>query len=134
MKAGSPPRISEAEWNVMRVIWSNHPITAAEIIAELQESDRSTHPKTVRTLLARLVRKGALEYVHEGRLYRYAPTFTEQECIAAASDSFLERVFGGSLAPLFVHFLRDRRLSPAELARLRRLIDEAANDQTKKKS
>ena len=134
MKAESPPRISEAEWNVMRVIWGRHPVTAAEIIAELQETDRSCHPKTVRTLLARLVRKGALNFVHEGRLYRYAPAFTEQDCIAAASDSFLERVFGGALTPLLVHFLRDRQLSSAELARLRRLIDEAAGDQAEKES
>jgi BlaI family penicillinase repressor len=121
----STPRISETEWEVMRVVWARHPLPAAEIIAALQAQDASWHPKTARTLLARLVQKGALDYQHQGRAYVYEPKVTERECIAAASDSFVERVFGGALQPMLLHFVRERRLTRKELDELRRIVDQA---------
>lgn len=106
------PRISDTEWEIMRVVWARHPITAAEIIARLAEADSTWHPKTARTLLARLVRKQALDYEPRGRLYVYGPRVSEQECVAAASETFLERVFGGSLEPMLAHLKRrDRPLN-----------------------
>ena len=119
----STPKISDTEWEIMRVVWACHPITAAEIIARLTAVDSSWHPKTVRTLLARLVEKGALDYVADGRTYNYQPRVTAQECIAAASGSFVDRVFGGSLKPMLVHFIEQRRLSRKELDELRALLD-----------
>jgi BlaI family penicillinase repressor len=119
------PRISETEWEVMRIVWARHPLPAADIIAALQAQDQSWHPKTARTLLARLVRKGALDYQPQGRAYVYEPKVTERECIAAASDSFLDRVFGGALQPMLVHFVKERRLSRKDLAELRRIVDAA---------
>src|SRR6185436_2505116 len=94
------PKISDTEWEIMRVVWAHHPITAADIISRLSAADATWHPKTVRTLLARLVEKKALEYEEQGRSYVYEPRVSEQECIAAASGSFVERVFGGSLKPM----------------------------------
>ena len=61
------PRISETEWELMRVVWARSPLTAAEIIAELRTADPTWHPKTVRTLLNRLVKKKALGHRPDGR-------------------------------------------------------------------
>lgn len=119
------PRISNTEWEIMRVVWMKSPITANEIVDQLIAADPSWHPKTARTLLARLVQKRALGYKAQGRAYVYSPLVTEAECVSTASDSFLERVFGGSLKPMLAHFVGKQRLSKAELEELRRLLDEA---------
>jgi BlaI family penicillinase repressor len=116
-----PPRISETEWEVMRVVWSRHPRSAQEIIETLAAED-DWHPKTVKTLLNRLVNKGALGFKKEGRAYLYRPLVAEADCVTAESESFLERVFGGSLKPMFAHFAETRKLSPAEIAELKRLL------------
>ena len=117
------PRISETEWEVMRVVWDRHPITAAEVIERLVRQDATWHPKTVRTLLARLVKKMALDYEAQGRLYVYEPRVSERDCVAAASDSFLGRVFGGSLKPMLAHFVQHRKLSRKEIGELKRILD-----------
>lgn len=117
------PNISDAEWEVMRAIWEKHPITAAEIIERLSRLTPPWHPKTVRTLLARLVKKGALKYAEIGRSYQYTPLVSEEECVAAESDSFVERIFGGSLKPMLAHFIEQKRLSRADIEELRALLD-----------
>ena len=124
------PRISDTEWEIMRVVWTQHPVTAAEIIERLTASDPSWHPKTARTLLARLVGKKALDYEPRGRVYVYEPRVTEQECIAAASGSFLERVFGGALKPMLAHFIEQTQLTPEELDELRALLDAPGSAST----
>ncbi|MEO6569285.1 MAG: BlaI/MecI/CopY family transcriptional regulator [Opitutaceae bacterium] len=120
----NPPKISETEWEIMRVVWAQHPLTAADIIERLAATDPTWHPKTVRTLLARLVEKKALDFEERGRTYVYEPLVSEAECITAASGSFVERVFGGSLKPMLAHFIEQRRLSPEELSELRALLDQ----------
>src|ERR1051325_624787 len=105
------PKISETEWEIMRVVWARHPITASEVVDELSRRDASWHPKTARTLLTRLVKKGALEYEPLGRVYVYKPIVTERECVASASNSFLDRVFGGSLKPMLAHFAEAKKLT-----------------------
>jgi BlaI family penicillinase repressor len=118
------PRISETEWEIMRVVWGKSPITAAEIIEELTKSDSSWHPVTAKTLINRLVKKGALGFDQEGRAYLYRPLVSEKDCISAVSSSFIERVFGGSLSGLVAHFVEGRKLSPKQLRDLRKVMDE----------
>ena len=108
----------------MRIIWAHHPITAADVIARLTQVDATWHPKTVRTLLARLVAKKALDYQEHGRVFVYEPRVTENECVAAVSGSFVDRVFGGSLKPMLAHFIEQKQLTRAELDELRALLDE----------
>src|SRR5215203_3935080 len=117
------PRISDAEWTVMKVLWSRSPLAASDIIAELEQTER-WHPKTVKTLLNRLVGKGALGFSREGKAYLYHPIVSEADCAGAASDAFLSRVFGGSLKPMLAHFMEKKRLSPEELKELKRLLEE----------
>jgi BlaI family penicillinase repressor len=117
------PKITETEWEVMRVVWAKHPITAAQVIEKLSRSDSTWHPKTARTLFARLVRRKALAFESQGRAYAYKPLVTERECIAAVSESFVQRVLGGTLTPLLAHFVQTRRLSKKELEELRSLLE-----------
>ena len=118
------PKISDTEWEIMRIVWAHHPVTAADIVARLTAADATWHPKTARTLLARLVEKKALDYEERGRVYVYEPRVTEEHCVAAASGSFVERVFGGSLKPMLAHFIEQRRLTREELDDLRALFDQ----------
>jgi BlaI family penicillinase repressor len=127
------PRISDTEWEIMRVVWAEHPLTAADIIARLSKGEEAWHPKTTRTLLARLVAKRALGYVTAGRAYAYTPLVTEADRRAAASESFLARVFGGSLQPMLAHFVEKQQLSPRELADLRALLDHGEGKGAKPK-
>jgi BlaI family penicillinase repressor len=120
----SQPRISEAEWEVMRVIWAKAPTSASEVIRSLMVKDHRWHPKTVKTYLRRLVNKQVLEFQKEGRAYVYLPLVTEKECVATASKSFLGRVFGGSLKPMLAHFVRNQKLSPKEVEELKQILDE----------
>jgi len=117
-------KISETEWDVMRVIWAQHPVTAAEVVARLIAIDPTWHPKTVRTLLSRLVQKHVLGYEPQGRAYVYNPLVSERECAAAASESFLERVFGGALQPMLAHFVEQRRLTKDDLQELHQLLED----------
>ena len=115
------PRISETEWQIMKLLWARAPRKASDIIAELSLED-NWHPRTIKTYLARLVRKGALGFEQEGRAYLYRPLVSERECVSAVSQGFLDRVFGGSLSPLLAHFVQNKKLSAKELAEMRRIL------------
>jgi BlaI family transcriptional regulator, penicillinase repressor len=126
------PRISDTEWEIMRIVWAQHPVTAGEVIAQLAAADPAWHPKTARTLLARLVRKQALGYEARGRTYVYSPLVSEQECVATASESFLDRVFGGSLQPMLAHFVERQKLTKEDLDELRKLLNGSPKTSTAK--
>ena len=112
----------------MRVVWETHPLTAREI-ADRLEPHKGWSERTVKTLIARLVKKDALGYRQDGKRYAYSPAVSRERCVAAASDSFLERVFGGSASPLLAYFLRGKKLSPSEIAELRALLEEQGGEQ-----
>lgn len=116
------PRISETEWEVMKIVWSQGSSSAGQIIAALQQADASWHPRTAKAFLNRLVKKKALGFSKEGRAYLYRPLVRREDCVDAASESFLERVFGGSLKPMLAHFVQRDKLSPDEIRELRRLL------------
>ena len=116
------PRISETEWQIMKIVWSKGQCTANEILDALNAGE-AWHPKTARTLIGRLVKKRALTYKEEGRAYIYRPGIAEQEAVAHYSQSFLDRVFDGAVAPMLAHFVRNRRLSPGDLQQLREVLD-----------
>jgi len=118
------PRISETEWEIMKVVWAQAPCPAGEIIEALRQADPSWHPLTAKAFLNRLVKKKALGFSKEGRAYVYRPLVRREECVDAASQSFLERVFGGSLKPMLAHFVERDKLSPDEIRELRRLLKE----------
>jgi BlaI family penicillinase repressor len=124
------PRISETEWQVMKVVWSLGPCSAGQIIETLTAHDSTWHPKTVKALLNRLVRKKALGFKKEGRAYLYRPLVAEKDCVDAVSTSFLDLVFGGSLKPMLAHFVERKKLSDEEIRELRHLLknEDRKND------
>jgi BlaI family penicillinase repressor len=117
------PNISDAEWDVMRIVWKASPLTAAEIIESLS-GNKSWKPKTVKTLIGRLVQKEALGCHKENREYTYYPLVAENECVQAESRSFLNRIYGGSLKPMMVHFLENEKLSAQDIQELKALLQE----------
>jgi BlaI family penicillinase repressor len=119
----SAPRISEAEWEVMKVVWKKSPCLANEIIQSLSATTR-WEPATVKTLLNRLISKGVLRFEKAGKSYLYSPAFTEEECRGAEADSLLHRVFDGALSPMISHFVRTRRLTGKELDSLEKILRE----------
>lgn len=120
------PRISESEWELMKVLWRQAPLSSQQIMDELGslQGQDQWHPNTVKTLLARLVKKGALRYITRGRAYLYEPQISERECVGDASRSFLERVFGGSLQPLLAHFVENEELTSQEIEELKKLLNK----------
>jgi BlaI family penicillinase repressor len=115
--------ISDAEWQVMDVVWEGQPLTAQEVIARLTGRADWAMP-TVKTMLHRLVKKKVLTYERQGNRYVYRSRVRRGGCVKQASRSFLDRVFGGEAAPLLVHFLRSANLSPDEIAQLRQILNE----------
>ena len=115
------PRISEAEWQVMDILWQRSPQTASNIVAGLARNS-DWEPATIKTMLNRLVKKGALKFKAEGKRYLYAPAVTRDACVRTEGRSFLDRVFGGAAGPLIAHFVEDAKLSNDEIAELRRLL------------
>jgi len=116
------PKISEAEWQVMKLLWTRHPLTANKIV-ELLSSAKSWKPKTVKTLLNRLVNKKALGYKTKGREYHYYPLVSEADCARVESRSFLERVYGGAVTPMLAAFIENGELTTEEIKELKQILE-----------
>lgn len=114
--------ISDAESRVMKVLWDASPQSAESIVSALQH-DSQWHEKTVKTLLNRLLHKGAISATLDGRRYLYTPVLKRVDWLAAESRGLIERVFDGKLAPMLAHFSRHEHLSAEDIAELRRLLD-----------
>ena len=93
------PQISEAEYEVMKIVWKNAPVSTNEVTETLTRTT-DWSPKTIQTMLKRLVNKGALTYVKEGRVFVYTPLVEEEEYISQKSSSFLSRYYDGELTSM----------------------------------
>jgi len=115
------PRISEAEWEILSVLWKKAPLTAAEVFAAVR--GKAWKLNTVRTFLARLEKKGAVrtqDRKEEARVY--LPVASREACVRRESESFLARVFEGGAAALLLHFTKSTRLSAGDLAELEAIL------------
>jgi predicted transcriptional regulator len=119
--------ITDAEAQVMQVLWERHPRSAEEVVAALASSTDWAEP-TVKTLLNRLLNKGAIEATREGRRYLYSPVLAREAWVAQQSEGLLQRLFDGRVAPLVAHFSQRGRLSEADISELRRLLEEIDDD------
>ena len=120
------PKISEAEWEVMKVLWKTAPLTANAIVEELTGST-SWKRETIRTLINRLVQKKALDFKKKGRHYDYFPLVSEAECVRAETRSFLSRLGSSSIEPMLAAFVEQKKMSPEKIARLKRILDQKGN-------
>ena len=118
------PQISEAEFEVMKIVWSFAPVSTNEITKRLVNTT-SWSPKTIQTLIKRLVTKGALTYEKQGRVFVYTPLVAEREYVNQESHSFLNRFYGGRITAMLSAYIEDDQLSPEEIKKLRSLLDES---------
>jgi predicted transcriptional regulator len=123
MPAKRPVPISEAESIVMEVFWARGALAAEDVFAELQSLGKWQEP-TVKTLLNRLFKKGALRARKDNRRYVYSPVLTRDEWLSSESHGFLNRLFGGRVAPLVSHFSQHKKLSKKDIEDLKRVIRE----------
>jgi len=107
----------------MEAIWREHPVAAGGVIDALGAKS-GWKPNTIRTLLARLVKKGALKYSESGNRYIYMPCFTREEHVSCASESFLDRIFGGTARGLLIHFAESGKLTQRDITDLKRILDQ----------
>lgn len=118
--------ISDAEAVVMEVLWERHPLGADEVVAALAHSDWAE--PTIKTLLNRLLNKGVIQATKDGRRYLYSPVLAREAWIAQQSEGLVQRLFGGRIAPLVAHFSHQGALSKADIAELRKLLEEIDDD------
>jgi len=125
-------QISDSEWDVMEPIWQAGACTAAEIIRRLRVTHDWNH-STIRTLLARLVEKGALAYDVDGSRYIYRAAVSRDRCVRQEGRSFLDKVFGGDVGALLTHFVADASLDPVQIEQLRKLLAQKKPTREKRK-
>ena len=120
-------QISEAESVVMEVLWKRNPLSADEVVSALS-GQQEWQDATVKTLLNRLLNKGAISAEKDGRRYLYAPVLQRDAWVQGESENLLERMFGGRVAPLVAHFSEQRKLSRKDIAELRKLLEDIDDD------
>jgi len=120
------PKISDSEWEVMKVLWKKSPLNASEIIKILREYIPWS-PKTIHTLISRLVNKNAIEVKKDEPVYLYSPKISEEECIKKETKSFIEKVYDGSIHLLISNFIKDEKLSGEEIEELKHILDEKSS-------
>lgn len=116
------PQISEAEYEVMKVIWDNAPISTTEVIQQLSNTS-DWNPKTIQTLLQRLLKKGAISYEKKSRVFVYSPVIEKNEYLKQESNSFLNRYFKGTANSMILNLIDNEMLSENELEELRHLLN-----------
>ena len=121
MKSSMP--ISEAESIVMQVFWERGALPSEDVVSALK-SHGKWQESTVKTLLNRLLKKGALRARKDKRRYVYSPVLTRNEWLSRESHGFLDRLFGGRVVPLVSYFSQQRKLSKKDIEDLKRLIKE----------
>lgn len=117
------PQISEAEFEVMKIIWKYAPINTNEVTEKLTHTT-DWNPKTIQTMLKRLVAKNALTYSKESRVFVYTPLISEAEYLRQKRTSFLDRYFQGNMTSMLSSYLEEETLSPKELEELRKLLSD----------
>ncbi|TWH60419.1 CopY family transcriptional repressor [Desulfitobacterium sp. LBE] len=118
------PQISEAELEVMKILWELKSCTSTQIIERLAEVS-DWKPKTIHTLITRLVSKEAVSAVKiDGKSYLYSPGVSEEEYKRYANQSFLHKLYNGSLNLMLASFIKEQHLSKSEIEELKKMLDE----------
>ena len=117
------PKIADSEWRVMQVLWEHGPQTANDVVNALS-GEVNWKPRTIKTLISRLVKKGAVKVTEEGYRYQYSAAVDESECIRFETKSFIHRVYQGTMSPALAAFLEDTDLSTQEINELQEILDK----------
>lgn len=125
---GEDIQLSDSEWDLMKILWEHAPASVNEI-AEHAQQITQWHPKTVRTMLIRLDKKGIVSYSVQNGVQHYQPLYSRAECESQATQSFLQRVFDGALTPMVAHFSRKQKLTTEEKQALLQLLKDDDDNQ-----
>lgn len=123
MTTNEPIQVTDAEWDVLDAIWREPGQTAGRII-EIVQLQRDWNHRTIRTLLRRLIEKGAVEVEVEGAKHFYQAAVDRNECVRLAAQSFSERFFAGSIRSLLLHLVEHQDLSAEEISEIRARLEE----------
>lgn len=118
------PQISEAEYEVMKIIWRYSPISTNDVVNKLSPST-SWSPKTIHTLINRLVRKKAITYTKESRVFIYTPLITQNKYLEHKSEIFLDHYFDGDLSALMSNYMNNQKVTENQLKNLRSLLNSS---------
>ena len=121
-------RISEAEWQVMEVLWDEAPLPSSEIIKRL-DPHTNWNPKTIHTLIGRLVKKKVVGLKNDNPPYLYYPLISREKYSMQETESFIDRVYKGSASMLVARFIKGKKLSPEEAKELKELLEEAYDEE-----
>lgn len=117
------PKISDAELEVMKILWEKSPMTSSEAVEKLSET-QNWKSQTIKTLIERLVKKKAVGYDKDGRAYLYKPLIDKDEYASCESRNFLSKIFDGRLTSMFAHFVDKQELSKEEYETLKAILDK----------
>jgi BlaI family transcriptional regulator, penicillinase repressor len=123
-----PPRLSELEWEIMKPLWDHGPMAARDIYDKVPDTYGWAY-KTVKTMLARLVKKGVIAYDQIGNSYLYRPVYSRKQMTRDATGSFINRVFDGAMTPFLAHFVE--HVSKDELRALRSELERLEKKKNK---
>jgi len=118
------PQISEAEYEVMKIIWEHFPISTNDII-ELLRKSKTWSPKTIQTMMIRLEKKGAVMHEKKSRLFIYSPVVCKDDYVDMESRSFLNRFYNGTLNSMVTSFLENDKLSAEDIKELKELLAQS---------
>ena len=117
------PQITEAEWEVMKTLWEDGPLTSGEVVQKLAEAEHDWAPRTIKTLLARLVKKQAAGMQKQEKRVLYVAKVDREAVVRRESRSFLHRVFDGAVTPALVHLIEVGNLSGKDIDELKKALD-----------
>ncbi|NBI29931.1 BlaI/MecI/CopY family transcriptional regulator [Chengkuizengella marina] len=120
-------KISDAEWVIMEQLWKNSPLTSAEIIDQLKDSTE-WNPKTIHTLINRLVKKEVLGVKREGRFKQFYPLLSAEECRKRETTSFLKKIYSGSRQMFILNFIKNEKLTNTEIEELRKILNQKKDE------
>ena len=129
-KPATSPKITEAEWPIMNILWSKQTATAAEIVAQItSKQDKSM--RTIKTLIRRLIQKGAVGFTvdaKDSRVYHYYPLIAQQKAQDEKKQTLLNVVFENDSAKLLAQFIGSSRLSNREIEKLEALLQQKKDE------
>ncbi len=115
-------QISDSEWTIMKVIWQYHSISANEIIDHLS-TEVDWAPKTIKTMLNRLVTKEIIGFTKNGRSYLYHPLISSSQTIQEENKSFIKKVYDGDFSSLLASFIEQNEFSDDEIDEFKKILE-----------
>ncbi len=119
----SLPKITEAEWIIMKILWENETLTSMEII-EILKTNSTWSPTTVQTLISRLVKKGAVGVSKESKSYKYYPIVNEDQYKKEETRTLIDKIYNGSIKLFIKGFINDADLTNEDIAELKKMLDD----------